>query len=174
MTHTSTTADTIAHETGLGVGTNDTGSGGNAARRGCGMRKRRWSLPEIAVVVGGFIVFWPLGLAALGVKLFKGELWRGSADHYAPWKDRTADDIMSAAGKWRHDKWGHDWSRSSSGNAAFDEYRKAQLEKLEAERRKLEQEQKAFADYVAKLRRAKDQDEFDRFMAERNTEPKVG
>jgi hypothetical protein len=39
---------------------------------------------------------------------------------------------------------------------------------LEAERRKLEEEQKAFADHLAKLRRAKDQEEFDRFMAERN------
>jgi hypothetical protein len=41
------------------------------------------------------------------------------------------------------------------------------LARLEEERRKLDEEQRAFGEYLAKLRKAKDQDEFDRFMAER-------
>jgi hypothetical protein len=41
------------------------------------------------------------------------------------------------------------------------------LRRLDEERRMLEEEQKAFREFVEKLRRAKDQDEFDRFMAER-------
>ena len=53
-----------------------------------------------------------------------------------------------------------------SGNAAFDAYKREALDKLEAERRKLDEEQKAFHAFVDKLRRAKDQDKFDRFMAE--------
>lgn len=47
-------------------------------------------------------------------------------------------------------------------------YPPPQLERLEVERHKLEEEQKAFAEHLTKLRRAKHQDEFDRFMAERN------
>ena len=55
-----------------------------------------------------------------------------------------------------------------SGNAAFDDYKRAELDKIEALRRKLEEDQKAFGDFVERLRRAKDQEEFERFMAERN------
>ena len=153
MPDNTTTADSMAPEYG--------------AKHGCGMKKRPWSLPEIAIVVGGFIFFWPVGLAALAVKLFKGELWRGSSEYAAPWKDKSPDEMMGAARDWRS-KW---HQPASSGNAAFDEYRKTQLERLEAERRKLEEEQKAFGEYLAKLRRAKDQDEFDRFMAERTAKP---
>jgi hypothetical protein len=138
-----------------------------AARRCCGMRKKPWSWAEIALVVGGFIVFWPVGLVALVLKLFKGELWRGSSELTPPWKDKSPGDM---AGKWRG-HWQGAWHQPSSGNAAFDEYRKAELEKLEQERRRLEDEQKAFAEHLAKLRRAKDQEEFDRFMAERNVKP---
>ena len=50
--------------------------------------------------------------------------------------------------------------------------RREQLKRLDEERRKLEDEQKAFRDFVEKVRRAKDQEEFDRFMSERRpTDP---
>lgn len=131
----------------------------------CGGRiKKKWSGTEIATMVGGFIVFWPLGLVALGMKLVKGEMWPGASENVAPWKAwaRTEDSSFSKA--WER----HSSRHAATGNAAFDDYRKAQLDKLDAERRKLDGERKAFADYVTKLRKAKDQDEFDRFMAERN------
>jgi hypothetical protein len=152
MPDNTTTADSMSHQYG---------------KHHCGMKKRPWSWAEIAIVVGGFIVFWPLGLVALGLKLFKGELWRGSSEVTSPWKDKSPQDM---AQKW-HGHWQGKWHQSSSGNAAFDDYRKAQLERLEQERRKLEEEQKAFGEHLAKLRRAKDQEEFDRFMAERNPKP---
>ena len=55
-----------------------------------------------------------------------------------------------------------------SGNAAFDDYRDAVMRRLDEERRKLDEEQMAFRAFVERVRRAKDQEEFDRFMAERN------
>jgi Protein of unknown function (DUF2852) len=126
-------------------------------------KKRRWSGTEIAVVVGSFIVFWPLGVAAMAVKLYKGELWNGASDTAPPWQNwkRSRDEARET---WKNYR-GH---QGSSGNAAFDDYRKTQLDRLEQERRKLDDERQAFADHLAKLRRAKDQEEFDRFMAERN------
>ncbi len=139
------------------------------AHRCGGQMKKKWSGTEIATMVGGFIVFWPLGLLALGVKLIKGEMWPGASENVAPWKawQKTEDFGFSKA--WENKAWErHSPRHSATGNAAFDDYRKAQLDKLEAERRKLDDERKAFADYVTKLRKAKDQDEFDRFMAERN------
>ena len=53
--------------------------------------------------------------------------------------------------------WG---SQSHSGNAAFDEYRAETL-------RRLEDEQKEFREYLERLRKAKDKEEFDQFMADR-------
>ena len=149
----------------------DVGHDGSYRKHGCGRRgKKRWSGAEIAAVVGGFIVFWPLGLVALGVKFARGEMWTGASEGVPPWtayknckSNHKPEGFGFASPRWQH--------HGSSGNSAFDTYRKAQLDRLEAERRKLEDEQRAFAEHLAKLRRAKDQEEFDRFMAER-TEPK--
>jgi hypothetical protein len=137
----------------------------------CGnrMNKRRWSAPEIGVVVGSFILFWPLGIAALGIKMFKGELWKGASDAVPPWQswkdgqNWKQGERFDFASKWKPNF----RDGFSTGNQAFDDYRKAAYEKLEAERRKLDDERKEFAEHVAKVRRAKDQEEFDRFMNER-------
>lgn len=53
-----------------------------------------------------------------------------------------------------------DYQSVSSGNKAFDEYRKETLKRL-AEDRKL------FEEYMERLRLSKDKAEFDQFMAER-------
>ena len=57
---------------------------------------------------------------------------------------------------------------ASSGNAAFDEYRAAELRRLDEERRRLEDERAEFESFVQNLRRARDQEEFDRFKADRD------
>jgi hypothetical protein len=49
---------------------------------------------------------------------------------------------------------------AGSGSRAFDEYRAATLRRLEAE-------QRDFHDFLRRLRAAKDQAEFDRFVADR-------
>lgn len=55
----------------------------------------------------------------------------------------------------------------TSGNRAFDEYRAKTLQRLEDEHR-------AFQEYLARLRMAKDRAEFDEFMAERGAKPGSG
>jgi hypothetical protein len=62
----------------------------------------------------------------------------------------------------------------STGNAAFDEWRTAELARLDEERRKLDEAQREFAEYVDAIRRAKDREEFERFMAERRARPAGG
>jgi Protein of unknown function (DUF2852) len=123
-------------------------------------KKVRWSGAEIVAMIAGFIVFWPLGLLALFVKFKNGEMWKGAREGEMPWsgiKVPSFDDLKAKS-----------YGYSSSGNAAFDEYKRTQLARLEEERRKLDDEQKAFREHLDRLRKAKDQDEFDRFMAERN------
>ena len=51
-------------------------------------------------------------------------------------------------------------SRSASGNQAFDDYRAETL-------RRLEDEQREFQEFLVRLRKARDKQEFDQFMAER-------
>lgn len=53
-------------------------------------------------------------------------------------------------------------SAGSSGNAAFDDYRDETM-------RRLEEEQRAFGDFMERLKRARDQEEFERFMSERRS-----
>ena len=52
-----------------------------------------------------------------------------------------------------------------TGNVAFDERRNAEIGRLKEERRNLDEMR---AEFEEELRRAKDQEEFDRFMAKRN------
>ena len=53
---------------------------------------------------------------------------------------------------------------TASGNRAFDEYRSETLKRLEEEERE-------FKDFLARLRFAKDRAEFDQFMADRRQRP---
>jgi Protein of unknown function (DUF2852) len=110
----------------------------------------------IALMILGFFIWWPLGLATLAFIIGRGRTtfsnsngrglsrWLGTADHIRP------------AGTW--------WQPSPqpSGNRAFDEYRQETL-------RRLEDEQREFQEFLRRLRMAKDKAEFDQFMAERRT-----
>ena len=58
-----------------------------------------------------------------------------------------------------------DWfGPATSGNRTFDDYRAETLKRLE-------EEQREFKDFLARLRFARDRAEFDQFMAERRSRP---
>ena len=148
--------------------------GAHAARGGfcsASSGRKRWAPLELGAMIGGFVVFWPLGLLALGLKLCKGEMWRGASDGSMPWSG-AFDKRPSMPGSNPFKGFGLGGftgfaTGPSSGNAAFDAYKREQLARLDEERRKLEDEQRAFAEYMRRLAEAKDKQEFDRFMAER-------
>jgi len=101
----------------------------------------------IALVILGFYLFWPIGLAALMFVVFSGRT--------RAWKTQSRGRWYAASGQ------GCGWGPTAgSGNAAFDEYRAETL-------RRLEEEQKEFRDYLERLRQARDKAEFDQFMADR-------
>ncbi len=112
-----------------------------------------WTPATIALMVLGFMVFWPLGLAMLAYILFGERLQEFKRD-----ANRAYDKTMR-----RH----HHNGFGRTGNAAFDDWRKQELERIEEERRKLDEAKAEFDEYLAELRRAKDQEEFSRFMRER-------
>jgi Protein of unknown function (DUF2852) len=103
----------------------------------------------VALAILGCMVWWPVGLATLAFIIGSGRMSKGGS--VSRWYG--AADQMRPAGTW--------WQPSrSSGNRAFDEYRAETL-------RRLEEEQREFRDFLARLRMAKDKAEFDQFMAER-------
>lgn len=124
--------------------------------------KPQWSPLTIALMVLGFIIFWPIGLAVLGYILW-GEKFGGSADKAQAYWNKGCSFMRSNKSHFA----GHSRNHASSGNAAFDDYRAEQLRRLEEERARLDAEIDAFHDYMDNLRKAKDREEFDRFMSER-------
>lgn len=105
----------------------------------------------IAAMVGGFILFWPVGLFILGYLIWSGRM--------GCWKKFGLEEIGRGRGRWYAPS-----GNTSSGNAAFDEYREETLKRLE-------EEQKEFGEYLERLRRAKDKSEFDQFMSDRRKGP---
>ena len=115
-----------------------------------------WTPATIALMVIGFMVFWPLGLAMLAYIL-----WGDRLDGFKRDVNRATDGIFAGCRR-------HHGYRARTGNVAFDDWREKELERIEEERRKLDEMRNEFDSYLRELRRAKDQEEFDRFMAERN------
>ncbi|MDP2410792.1 MAG: DUF2852 domain-containing protein [Pseudolabrys sp.] len=112
----------------------------------------------IALIVLGFIAFWPIGLAILAFTIWSGRMGCGYNSQNDRWQQKMG---------WMRGKMGGGsaWgSPPSSGNYAFDEYR------MEAIKR-LEEEQREFKDFLERLRFAKDKTEFDAFMNERRNRP---
>ncbi len=123
------------------------------------MIKPAWTPATIGLMVLGFMVFWPLGLAMLA---------------YILWGDRFEDMFRDAKDQWRgsplkgaFDQMSNTAGYARTGNVAFDDYRERELKRLEEERAKLDKMRAEFDDFLRELRRARDQEEFDRFMANR-------
>lgn len=123
----------------------------------------------IAFMILGFIVFWPLGLATLAFMFWSGRMGCGYAgvDRYEYKMSRLQEkmDRLRQRMGGQGGGFGGGWNRGpSSGNAAFDEYRAETLKRLE-------DEQREFQDFLARLRMARDKAEFDQFMADRRGNP---
>lgn len=125
-----------------------------------------WTPATIALMVLGFIVFWPLGLAMLAYIIF-GDRLRGFKRDANDRADKMASKWFAGCRKANYRYNAH----FSTGNVAFDDWRKAELDRLDEERRKLDEMREDFDAYARELRRAKDQEEFDRFMRERKNRP---
>jgi hypothetical protein len=131
----------------------------------------RWSVFEIVAMVLGFIVFWPIGLAILGFKMWQR-------------KSGYPGDLQTVAqDKWREARgavWGRQWQGRrgyygpATGNSAFDDWKAGEIARLEEERRKLQEAHREFSEFVDHIRRAKDREEFERFMNERRNRPANG
>ncbi|HWA18174.1 MAG TPA: DUF2852 domain-containing protein [Devosia sp.] len=127
--------------------------------------KPQWGPLTIALMVLGFILWWPLGLAMLAYILW-GERFGGSAEKAEAWMSKSRAWCNEQSHR-HHGSYGN-WGRSS-GNAAFDDYRAEQLKRLDEERKRLDEEIREFHEYMRNLHKARDREEFDRFMNQRGS-----
>jgi hypothetical protein len=135
----------------------------------------------IILTVLGFLWWWPIGLVLLGLFLGRGKFgfrrslsYAGDAPMFSGghgpdrWErklTRLQDKMEMVRAKADQFRSGGDWfGPTRSGNRAFDDYRSETLKRLE-------DEQREFKDFLARLRFARDRSEFDQFMAERRGRP---
>lgn len=150
----------------------------------------------IALMVLGFIVYWPIGLAILAYIIWSGRMgmWsgpmgcgrHGGRADVEEWRQRAIGRVNRMAEHWerrrarreeRRQRWGgpygggrnggHNGGMGETGNRAFDEYRADAL-------RKLEEEASEFRAFLERLRMARDRAEFDEYMKERRNRPAGG
>ncbi len=130
----------------------------------------------IALMILGFIVWWPVGLVLLAFIIGSGRMgcgFRGGQDRWQHKMERMQNKMdwmrsrMSGGIGGGTAPSGGFWGQApTSGNHAFDEYRNDTLKRLE-------EEQREFREFLERLRFAKDKTEFDTFMNERRNRPEA-
>ena len=97
-----------------------------------------WTPLTIAAMVIGFMLAWPLGLAMLAYILW--------GDNISFFKDKfkTAGENFSGKCERKAKSW---QQTSRTGNVAFDDWREAELQRLDEERKKLDDMMQEFDDY---------------------------
>ena len=129
----------------------------------------RWTSADLAVMVVLFWSRWELGLAFLALKLWhqaSGE--PGSTFSFTRRKwDQLVDGVRSVKAGSSFPVSMH-FGERSSGNLAFDTWRRDELARIDAEREKLRTSEQEFARYRDDLMRVKDREDFDRFMQTRD------
>lgn len=125
--------------------------------RGESYRGGWWRLGPVAFagMIVGFVFFWPVGLAILAYNILTR---KGYAMPFADMMDRAVNRAMERTPFARP---------ATTGNMAFDEWRQAELERIEKERQRLADAEREFAAFSEELRRAKDREEFERFRQAR-------
>ncbi len=117
---------------------------------------------EIVGIVFAFFWFWPSAAAYIAWKV----MGYPGLSELRSLVDRQAGDLRA----FRFGGAGSPFASgpfAGSGNAAFDDYRRGEIERLERERRRLDEEAREFRSFVDDLKRAKDREEFDAYMARR-------
>lgn len=136
----------------------------------------------IAVMVLGFVLFWPIGLSILAYLLWSGRMGRGCNSNWGDgstrWERKMAR-FQDKMERWqgrsggmsdRGQRFAGGFAGAGfapSGNRAFDEYRAETV-------RRLEEEFGEFKSFLDRLREAKDKAEFDQFMTDRRNRPAQG
>lgn len=142
MTSSSNSADQRTH-----TGT----SGHSRCKRG---GDANWSCPNIAAMVVGFMLFWPIGLFMLVWILLGRDVRSLPATVREQWS--KASEFWEGAGCQR--------THDSTENVVFNEFQQTQYERIREIKEELRERARRFRDFRANSRRQADEEEFNRFM----------
>lgn len=114
-----------------------------------------WSGLNIAAMVVGFVLFWPVGLFLL----FWNITGRGVQE--LPNAIRSLWSRVDDA--WRGN--GSD-SRPNTENVVFNEFQQAQFERIREIKDEIKERARRFRDFRARAKRSADEEEFNQFMSD--------
>ncbi|MBL1421327.1 MAG: DUF2852 domain-containing protein [Alphaproteobacteria bacterium] len=123
-----------------------------------------WTFPNIAFMVGGFVIAAPVGIAtaawlALGKDVNIGRTIKNTYDEYSPIAKEKFDDLK---GSWSH-------KGNNPDNAAYQAYKAEKQAEYTEETKQRENaaktEEQQFNDYMAWQKHAKDEASFADFQA---------
>ena len=118
--------------------------------------KANWSPLNIAAMVFAFVLFWPIGLFVL--------YWNISG--------RDARDLPGAV----KEKWSSMFNRNSSSresagstshNSVFEEFQQTQYDRITEIKEEIKERAKRFNEYRSDAKRREEEEEFNKFMANR-------
>ena len=116
----------------------------------------RWTGLNIAAMVVGFMVAWPIGLFVL--------LWIVLGRDVQELPDEVRRQWSRVSDAWRGQGAGSD--RAETDNVVFNEYQQAQYERVREIKEEIKSRARRFREFRANAKRRADEEEFDRFMGE--------
>ena len=131
---------------------------GDRSRDGRGNRHRcggNWSGLNIAAMVVGFVLFWPVGLFLL--------FWIITGRDVQHLPDAARGLWSRVDNAWRGN--GSDF-RGPTENVVFNEFQQAQYERIREIKDEIKERTRRFRDFRARARRRADEEEFNQFMSD--------
>ena len=130
----------------------DRPSGGHRHGHRCG---GNWTGLNIAAMVLGFVLFWPVGLFLL--------FWIITGRDVQALPDAIRN-LWSRV----HDVWhgNSSDSRATTENVVFNEFQEAQYERIREIKDEIKNRARRFRDFRARAKRRADEEEFDQFMSD--------
>lgn len=121
--------------------------------RSCGAGfgcKGLWSGANIAAMVIGFVLFWPIGLLVL--------FWALSGRHVRDLPPAIGEKFRNLTGQWGG-------TRRSSGNSVFNEFQQTQYDRIREIKDEIKERSNRFSEFRSDAKRRADEEEFSQFMA---------
>ena len=114
-----------------------------------------WGCTNIAVMVLGFILFWPIGLFLL--------FWVSTGRHVGDLARAIKEKLARLTEKLGS---GNGFTESTSGNVVFEEYQQTQYDRIREIRDEIKNRAQRFSSYREDAKRRADEEEFRQFMSD--------
>ena len=130
----------------------------NRSGKGC-CAKGNWSPLNIATMVVGFVLFWPVGLVVLYWNIAGRNVKDLPQAVQEKWTDLTQGGLFNNMSNSSHD--------NGSDNSVFNEFQQTQYDRIREIKDEIKNRARNFRDYRADTKRREDESEFRDFMAKK-------